>query len=69
MQGRNEEPQAQEATSGLSESHDIDDTDSKEPDRKRSNNVDELPDGSGTDRQSSAADHGQENGRETFDAG
>ncbi|WP_165788164.1 hypothetical protein [Arthrobacter glacialis] len=35
----------------------------------KAKDVDELPDGSGTDAQSSDTDHGQESGDKSFDAG
>lgn len=37
--------------------------------REKTNNPDELPDGSGTSRADSASDHGQEEGDDSFDAG
>ena len=46
-----------------------DDTDGHQSQGTKPTRVDELPDGSGTDKQGSASDHGQESGSESFDAG
>jgi hypothetical protein len=69
MQGLNEEDQKVNRPTPEPVSNRQDDTDGTESAGNRAHGVDELPDGSGTDTQGSASDHGQDSEHETFDAG
>lgn len=67
--GRNREDQKVNHLTPEPVSGHQDDTDNTESTGHKARGVDELPDGSGSDTQGVAPEHGQESRRETFEAG